>query len=353
MPRQLFWFMLVGALSTVLQTIVYVSVREVLAATWASWLALLVVTPANTEAHRRVTFNVTTNAIGRLHGEAGLTSVVVYLANLAVAPWFAGIAGPHPSSLTESLILALTGSLVGGVRYVILRSWVFAARRHTPQTPAPADEATPAITAPPARLTRHTRRNTLRGQSLRFRPNAAPVTAGPTPATHAGLTTNAPTITAAGATNAATITAAGATTNAATITTAGPAANAATITAGSPAANAATITTATPSTIATGRSNAVAATGSSTSATAGVADRDVTGDRATGLTNGLKAATTFPAYPSTGNLTAALACLGTFAPIPTAGLCTGQANTGVLNQRPAGRLRTWHRNRRQHLTARS
>ncbi len=64
-------------------------------------------------------------------------------------------------------------------------------------------------------------------------------------------------------------------------------------------------------------------------------------------------ANVFSAYPSTGNITAALACLGTLAPIPTARLCTGQSNTSVLNQRPAGRLRTWHRNRRQHLTARS
>jgi putative flippase GtrA len=292
-PRQLFWFMLVGALSTVLQTIVYVSVRDVLAATWASWLALLVVTPVNTEAHRRVTFNVTTSAIARLHGEAGLTSVVVYLANLGVAPWFAGIAGPHPSSLTESLILALTGSLVGGVRYVILRSWVFAARRHTPQTVAPVDAA-PGTTAPPtARPARRTRRNSAPGRPVRPRPNAAPATAG---LTTAGLTT------AGLATSAGTNTAADLVPRGRVVT---------------------------------------------------VADRDLLGDKAAGPANGPKASTAFPAYPSTGNLTAALACLGTFAPIPTASLCMGQSNTGVLNQRPAGRLRTWHRNRRQHLTARS
>ncbi|WP_436521550.1 GtrA family protein [Actinoplanes sp. HUAS TT8] len=310
-PRQLLWFMLVGALSTVLQTIVYVSVREILAATWASWLALLVVTPANTEAHRRITFNVTTTAIGRLHWEAGLTSVVVYLANLAAAPWFAGIAGPHPSSLTESLMLALTGSLVGGVRYVILRGWVFAARRHTPaaasapvSTPASTPASSPAdsphadsphadslqadslqagssladsrsATVAPAGDTRPARRNALRGRALRFRPNAAPAQA----ATPVAAVTNTP----------------------------GPAAT------------------------------AVAQPDAS-----GAASREVP------VLTG-----TFPAYPSTGNITAALACLGTFAPIPTDRLCLSQPNTGVLNQRPPGRLRTWHRNRRQHLTARS
>ncbi|MEV6349260.1 hypothetical protein [Actinoplanes sp. NPDC051851] len=160
--RQLFWFMLVGALSTVLQTLVYVSAREVLPATWASWLALLAVTPANTEAHRRITFGVTTGAIGRLHGEAGLTSVVVYLANLVVAPWFAGLAGPHPSALTESMILALTGSLVGGARYLILRGWVFAAHRH-PVTTTPGSGGEPAdgggqAGSPPAAPVRRSRR---------------------------------------------------------------------------------------------------------------------------------------------------------------------------------------------------
>ena len=265
-PRQLVWFMLVGALSTVLQTIVYVSVREVLAATWASWLALLVVTPANTEAHRRITFNVTTTAVGRLHWEAGLTSVVVYLANLAATPWFTGIAGPHPSALTESMILALTGSVIGGVRYVILRGWVFAARRHAAPVPvAAATSSSPAGASADSSLSsgRRIRRNALRGQSPRPRPNAAPASAiTPVPAGSALAT--------------------------------GPA------TPESPSAGSA-----------------------------------------------------YPAYPSTATITAALACLGTLAPIPTARLCMGQSNTGVLNQRPAGRLRTWHRNRRQHLTARS
>ncbi|BAL86946.1 hypothetical protein AMIS_17260 [Actinoplanes missouriensis 431] len=136
LPRQLLWFMLVGALSTVLQTLVYVGVRGIAPATWASWIALLAITPLNTEAHRRVTFNVTTSAIGRLHWEAGLTSVAVYLANLVVAPWFTGIAGPHPTSLEEALILALTGSLIGGLRYVLLRGWVFAQHRHQPRDAA-------------------------------------------------------------------------------------------------------------------------------------------------------------------------------------------------------------------------
>ncbi|MEV6300705.1 GtrA family protein [Actinoplanes sp. NPDC051861] len=122
--------MVVGAVSTVVQTAVYVGVREAVPASWASWIALLAVTPLNTELHRRVTFKVRTTAVGRLHWEAGLTSVAVYLANLAVAPWFAGFAGPHPPPLVEALLLALTGSLIGGGRYLLLRGWVFASHRH-------------------------------------------------------------------------------------------------------------------------------------------------------------------------------------------------------------------------------
>ncbi|GAA4600388.1 putative flippase GtrA [Actinoplanes octamycinicus] len=299
-PRQLLWFMLVGALSTVLQTIVYVSVREVVAATWASWLALLVVTPVNTEAHRRITFNVTTSAIARLHWEAGLTSVVVYLANLAASPWFAAIAGPHPSALTESLILALTGSLVGGARYLILRSWVFAARRHTPATPAPA---------------------------LAEIPGAAEAGATLTTAPEAGVTA-----VATEACVTAVATEAGVTTTAATE---------------------ATVTTPPD------RRNAVSRRPrrfrpNSAPATAATEPKPQWASSAEpGTTGEPFSPTTFPAFPTTGNISAALACLGTLAPIPTARLCTSHGNTGVLNQRPPGRLRTWHRNRRQHLTARS
>ena len=147
LPRQLLWFMLVGALSTVLQTLVYLAVRPAAPATWASWIALLAITPLNTEAHRRLTFAVKTRAVARLHGEAGLTSVAVYLANLAVAPLFAGLGGAHPSSLTEALILGLTGSLIGALRYLLLRGWVFAAHRHQP---APAAAPVPASAPAPA-----------------------------------------------------------------------------------------------------------------------------------------------------------------------------------------------------------
>ena len=155
LPRQLLWFMLVGALSTVLQTLVYMAVRSAAPATWASWIALLAITPLNTEAHRRITFGVGTGALARLHGEAGLTSVAVYLANLAVAPWFAGLAGPHPSSLTEALVLGVTGSLIGGLRYLLLRGWVFAVHRHQPSTSRadapPAEAPVSPATAPATR----------------------------------------------------------------------------------------------------------------------------------------------------------------------------------------------------------
>ncbi|GLW27330.1 GtrA family protein [Actinoplanes regularis] len=269
-PRQILWFMLVGALSTVLQTLVYVSAREIVAATWASWIALLVVTPANTEAHRRITFNVTTNAVGRLHWEAGLTSVVVYVANLFVSPWFASMAGPHPSALTESMILALTGSLIGGVRYLILRGWVFSARRHAradAPAPEPAGTATRtgSVAARPVPAAGNTviarlspsrpadaQRYSPRRHPVRLRANAVPATAGPV------HSVTSP----AGA---------------------GPA--------------------------------------------------------------------TSPA--TDGFSLAVLACLGTMAPIPTGRLCLGQPNAGTLNRRPRGRIRAWHRNRRQHLTARS
>jgi putative flippase GtrA len=173
LPRQLLWFMLVGALSTVLQTIVYVGVRLVVPATWASWIALLAITPLNTEAHRRITFNVKTSAVGRLHTEAGLTSVAVYLANLVVGPWFTGIAGPDPTSLEEAMILALTGSLIGGLRYLLLRGWVFAQHRHQPQAGRPGDIPGMSGAEPNAVLGNGAEPNAVLGNGAE--PNAAAV----------------------------------------------------------------------------------------------------------------------------------------------------------------------------------
>ncbi|AEV82877.1 hypothetical protein ACWT_1858 [Actinoplanes sp. SE50] len=308
MPRQLLWFMLVGALSTVLQTIVYVSVRDVLAATWASWLALLVVTPANTEAHRRITFNVKTTAVARLHGEAGLTSVVVYLANLAVAPWFAGIAGPHPAPLTESLILAVTGSLIGGARYVILRGWVFAARRHTP---VPSTTAAPKLTDPRAAGLKAAGAGASGTGDLDDLDTVDPgalVTAdrGTGDFAVGGLAPEAPPSQLVGA-----------------ATSAGTAGASDDRRRNAPRHGR-------PPRIIPGEPAAPHST----------AQQCVPGQAADGSFAG-----TLPL--------AALACLGTMAPIPAARLCLGQPGTGVLNQRPPGRLRTWHRNRRRHLTARS
>ena len=176
LPRQLLWFMLAGALSTVLQTLVYLAVRTAAPAVWASWIALLAITPLNTEAHRRITFGVRTDAIARLHGEAGLTSIAVYLANLVVAPWFAGLAGPRPSALTEALTLGLTGSLIGGLRYVLLRGWVFAQHRHAPggsgTPPAePAGRCDPPVAG-------HSRIVTLGLRTLRRRDRRCPAVAG-------------------------------------------------------------------------------------------------------------------------------------------------------------------------------
>ena len=148
--RRLFWFVLVGALSTVLQTAVYLLVREVEPATWASWTALLVVTPLNTEAHRRLTFDPVPKPLGRLHGEAGLTSLVIYLANTATAPWSAGLLGAGHSPLTEALVLALTGSLIGGARYILLRNWVFSTQPHStgPQSTHPQSTDRPGADRP-------------------------------------------------------------------------------------------------------------------------------------------------------------------------------------------------------------
>lgn len=128
MVRQLAWYVGVGTASTGVQAVLYLLLRLVSDPAGASAVALLVTTVANTEAHRHWTFGAAHVDPWRAHLQAGATSVVVHVLNLALTTWTEGAAG---DPLVEVVVLTAVSAATGLARFVLLRTWVFRRRAVT------------------------------------------------------------------------------------------------------------------------------------------------------------------------------------------------------------------------------
>ena len=96
---------------------------------------MLVATLVNTEAHRDITFRAAGH-VGpwRAHLQAGVTSLFVYVVNLALTSEVDALSlGDQP--LLEVAVLTAVVAIAGIARFALLRQWVF-----RPRPPA----ATPA-----------------------------------------------------------------------------------------------------------------------------------------------------------------------------------------------------------------
>jgi putative flippase GtrA len=124
MRGQLLRFAAIGAVSTVAYLVLYVALRGVTGAQVANATALLVTAIANTAANRRITFGVTgSHGAVRQHLQGllvfglalGLTATALAILN----------AFTDPSRLVELTALIAANLLATGLRFVLLRSWVF------------------------------------------------------------------------------------------------------------------------------------------------------------------------------------------------------------------------------------
>jgi putative flippase GtrA len=144
--RQLLRYGVVGGLGTVVSALLYLVLRIWWDAVPANLAALVLSTLASTEANRRFTFggrpvdrtreylqNAGTVAFYAVYGSA----VLVVLAEVV----------DDPSSLQESMAVAGASVLGGLLRFLVLRNWVFAARRRSVRHGGPVLRPTPAATA--------------------------------------------------------------------------------------------------------------------------------------------------------------------------------------------------------------
>jgi putative flippase GtrA len=131
---QLVRFAVIGVLSTLAYLLLFVLLRDVVAAQPANLVALLVTAVANTAANRRITFGIR-GSVGA--GRAQLQGLVVFALGLALTSGSLALLGglaPGASRTTELALLLAANAAATLLRFVLFRGWVF--RRRPAVVPA-------------------------------------------------------------------------------------------------------------------------------------------------------------------------------------------------------------------------
>ena len=123
---QLVSFGAIGLVSTVLTSVLYAVLRGWWPPLLANLVALTVTTLWNTEANRRYTFLQQRGASGRVHAQ-GLIVFALYYVVTSGALLGLHACSADPSRWQEVLVLVLSSVVGTALRFVLLRSWVFAA----------------------------------------------------------------------------------------------------------------------------------------------------------------------------------------------------------------------------------
>jgi putative flippase GtrA len=125
---QLIRFAAVGAASTLAYLALYAVLRTTIGPQWANFIALLVTAIANTAANRRLTFGVRGNDRAWRHQAQGLAVFAVGLGltsgSLAMLD---GLSSAPPKSV-ELFVLVAANLVATGVRFLLMRIWVFRGR---------------------------------------------------------------------------------------------------------------------------------------------------------------------------------------------------------------------------------
>jgi len=129
-------FALIGVISTIAYALLFLALRPELGAPWANALALALTAIGNTHANRHITFGVR-GPRGLLAQHAGGALAFVFalcLTDGALA--LLSSLDPHPARWLEVAVLVAASVIATVVRYLALRSWVFARAQHPAATAA-------------------------------------------------------------------------------------------------------------------------------------------------------------------------------------------------------------------------
>jgi putative flippase GtrA len=138
LPRELIRFAAVGVASTLAYLALYALLRLGLSPQSANLIALLVTAVANTAANRRLTFGVRGGDHAWRHQAQGLAVFAIGLGltsgSLALLDVIAGTG--HPT--VEAGVLIVANLVATGVRFLLMRIWVFPPATTSPATGHPS-----------------------------------------------------------------------------------------------------------------------------------------------------------------------------------------------------------------------
>jgi putative flippase GtrA len=143
-PGRLARFIGVGVASTVIYVLLYLLLRDAMAALAANAISLLATAIANTAVNRRVTFGIRGRRHAARHQVRGLIAFGVGLALTSGALMALHAATARPSRVVEVAVLVVANLVATVLRFALYRSWVF----HGGGAVAPPVAAPPAV-APP------------------------------------------------------------------------------------------------------------------------------------------------------------------------------------------------------------
>ena len=119
-------FAAVGLVGLVAYLLLYAALRPVLPAQVANVIAMLVTAVANTAANRRLTFGVRGRENAGRHQVQGLVVFAIGLAVTSASIALLDLMFPLPTRLTELTMLVAAQGTATILRFILMRSWVFA-----------------------------------------------------------------------------------------------------------------------------------------------------------------------------------------------------------------------------------
>ncbi|MEV6490497.1 bifunctional glycosyltransferase family 2/GtrA family protein [Actinoplanes sp. NPDC051633] len=126
---QLMKFAAVGLASTLAYLVLYALLRAGLGPQWANLLALLITAVANTAANRRLTFGVRGTDRAWRHQAQGLVVFGIGLMLTSGSLALLGSVSATPAKWVELAVLVIANLIATGVRFLLMRIWVFRAAR--------------------------------------------------------------------------------------------------------------------------------------------------------------------------------------------------------------------------------
>jgi putative flippase GtrA len=126
---QLLRFAGVGVASTLAYLLLYALLRTGAGPQWANLVALLVTAVANTAANRRLTFGVRGNDRAWRHQAQGLVVFGVGLCLTSGSLALLDALTVHPARALELSVLVVANLVATGVRFLMMRIWVFRTAR--------------------------------------------------------------------------------------------------------------------------------------------------------------------------------------------------------------------------------